>query len=228
MYCNNCGKLRPKEGKFCQHCGVKFNNIEEDKEEAKSDTVNKTTKNIKQNPSDVLWEKFAEVYDAQDKERAKFNALSSIHIWELLNRLSISAFENFLQDNKEELNILPYKVIEALKNTYTWSPIGGYRLWLATALLDDKEELNKFKAFTLDDFIDMWKKYNFDSAVKNLPDEVGVCITKFNDWRVNTFMENNEKVKELKTITVDKLKSSLLFSALNGFHAGKIENGFRK
>ena len=152
MYCNKCGKHIDEDSIFCQYCG---NNVAEQpseipqpqetsKEDKPQDEQSKKAKD------EVLWEKFVEVYDADGEARQRFNALCSEHIWELLERLSVNRFESFLEENKTELNKQPYKTIETLKNVFNWTGLGGYRLWLAEALLDDKEELNKFKSFTLD------------------------------------------------------------------------------
>lgn len=228
MYCNNCGKQIEEDSIFCQFCG---NKIADDtsKPQSKNSSKDEKTKKepVNKSKADLLWEKFVEVYDAENEDRERFNALSSPYTWELLERLSVNAFEGFIQDNKEELNKQPYKTIEALKNVYTWVVIGGYRLWLAEALLDDKK-LNKFKSFSLDDFIEEWKKYDFDKALKALSEEMGIGISRYSDFRFNSFMENAIEAKELSNAIIEKLKSSLLLQVINGHHVGKIENTFRK
>ena len=140
----------------------------------------------------------------------------------------MNAFEAFIQENKDELNIQPYKIIEALKNIFTLSVLGGYRLWLAEVLLDDKEELNKFKSFSLEKLIEVWKQYDFDMGVRALSGEMKICISKYSDFRLNSLLENVPEVKNLSNATVETLKTSLLFQTINGYHAGKIENTFRK
>lgn len=227
MYCNSCGKQIEEDSIFCQFCGNKVteDNIDEKSSSTKENEVK--PKPVKKSRTDLLWDKFVEVYDAEGADRERFNALSSSYVWELFERLSANAFESFIQDNKEELNKQPYKTIEALKNVYTWVVIGGYRLWLAEALLEDKK-LNKFKSFSLDDFVEEWKKYDFDEEVKALSDEMGIGISRYSDFRFNTFMENSPEAKELSNATIEKLKSSLLIQTLNGYHAGKIEGAFRK
>lgn len=214
---------------FCQFCGTKLTS-DSSKHGSKTSSKKKADepKPAKKTEVDLLWDKFVEVYDAKEDDRKRFNELSSPYIWELQERLSTNAFEAFLQDNKEELNKQPYTTIEALKTVYTWAVIGGYRLWLAEALLDKKEELNKFKPFSLDKFVDTWKVYDFDKAVKALSDAMGICITRYNEFRFNGFIEAAPQAKELSNETIEKLKSSLLFQVLNGYHAGKIENSFRK
>lgn len=228
MYCNKCGKQIDEDSIFCQFCG---NTVAEEDTKPKSETSSKQetkSETEKKSKSDLLWEKFAEVYDAGGKDKEIFDALSSSYIWELQERLSINAFESFIEENKEELNKQPYKTIEALKNIYSWAVLGGYRFWLAEALLDDKEELNKFKSFSLEKFIDKWKEYDFDKALKELSEEMGICITKYSNFRLNNFMDSTQEAKELPNATVEKLKTSLLFQTLNGYHTGKIENSFRK
>lgn len=230
MYCNKCGKHIDEDSIFCQYCG---NNVAEQpseipqpqetsKEDKPQDEQSKKAKD------EVLWEKFVEVYDADGEARQRFNALCSEHIWELLERLSVNRFESFLEENKTELNKQPYKTIETLKNVFNWTGLGGYRLWLAEALLDDKEELNKFKSFTLDNFIDKWKEYDFEKAFKDLSEEMGICISRYSNFRLNNFMENAPEAKELSNATVEALKTAIILHAANGYHAGKIENNFRK
>lgn len=228
MYCNKCGKQIDEDSLFCQFCG---NSVADEDAKPKSETSSKQktkSETEKKSKSDLLWEKFVEVYDAEGKERDRFNALSSTHIRELLERLSVNGFESFIQENKEDFNKQPYKTIESLKTVYSWVGLGGYRLWLAEALLDDKEELNKFKSLSLDKFIDVWKEYDFDKAFKKLSEEMGICITRYANFRLNSFMENAPEAKELPNATVELLKTSLLLHTLNGYHAGKIENTFRK
>jgi len=229
MYCNKCGKQIDEDSIFCQFCG---NNTADERSEHKSSDSSKKgevkSEEVKKIKADLLWEKFVEVYDAEGADREWFNALSSEYIWELFERLSINAFESFIQDNKEELNKQLYKTIEALKNVYTWIVIGGYRLWLAEALLNKYKKLNKFKSFSLDEFVEEWKKYDFDKEIKALSEEMGIGISRYSDFRFNSFMENAPEAKELSNATVEKLKSSLLVQTLNGYHAAKIENTFRK
>lgn len=222
MYCNNCGKNNPKDSKFCQNCGSTIGkSTNKQSQQIKPDEKNKSN-------YDLLWEKFVEVYDVKEEDRKRINDLSSIFIWELIDRLSVNAFESFIKDSKEELNKQPYKTIEALKNAYAWSVTGGYKLWLAEALLDEKEELNKFNSFTLDKFIDEWKKYDFDKSMKAISEEMGICITQYTNITLNNFINSAQEVKDLSNATVEKLKTSLMFQIANGYHAGKIENSFRK
>jgi len=228
MYCNKCGKHIDEDSVFCQFCGNKVNEGDLEIPESKSTTEEKSTEPVKTVKEDILWDKFAEVYDAEGEDRTKFDALSSPYIWELLERLSVNRFENFIEEHKEELNKQPYKSIEALKNVFRWTGVGGYRLWLAEALLDDKEELNKFKSFSIDKMVEIWKEYDFDKATKGLSDEMGVCITKYSNFRINTFMDNAPEAKELSNAVVEELRTTLLFHTVNGYHAGTIENTFRK
>ncbi len=229
MYCIHCGKQIDEDSIFCQFCGTKFEKSEEQKpKQEKSDTKEDGIPQAPKTQVDLLWEKFVEVYDAKDDERRKFNSLSSPFIWELLQRLSLNAYESFLEENKEELNKQSYKTIESLKDVYTWSVLGGYRLWMAEALLDEKEEMNKFKSFTLDKLIESWKKYDFKKAFNEISNDMGICITRYSNFRINGFLDSVPETKEMSNATVEKLKGSLLYVTINGYHAGKIENSFRK
>lgn len=222
MYCNQCGKQNPPDGKFCQHCGATLQ-----KENEPMSTEVQELKQIVKTKSDLLWDKFAEIHDSQGEKKEKFNSFASTYIWELTERLAVNAFESFIKDNIDELNAQPYKTIEALKNAYILSVVGGYRLWQAEALLD-KHELNRFKSFSMDDFIEAWKNYDFDNAFKAISDEMATCITQYNNFRFNNFLESMPEAKNLSNATIEKLKSSLIFQIANGRHAGDIENNFRK
>src|SRR3989344_1907111 len=122
MYCNNCGKKVDEDSKFCQFCGARVDKANDSKPKAESEKQKEEAKETEtKSKVDQLWDKFAEVYDAQDKEREKYDALSSLHIWDIIDRLSTNAFETFIADNKDELNSQPYKAIEAIKNLYLLS-----------------------------------------------------------------------------------------------------------
>ncbi|MDP2638159.1 MAG: zinc ribbon domain-containing protein [Candidatus Levybacteria bacterium] len=228
MHCNKCGEKIEEDSAFCQFCGNKVagnNTGQQANDSSREEDIE--SKSVKKSRADLLWEKFAEVYDADGADREKFNALSSQHVWELLERLSVNAFESFIQDNKEELNKQPYKTIEALKNVYIWTVDGGYKLWIAEVLLNDKK-LDKFKSFSLEEFVVEWKKYDFDKAFKALSEEMSIGISRYSNFRFNSFIESAIEAKELSNATIENLKTSLLFQALNGYHAGQIENTFRK
>ncbi len=226
MYCNNCGKHNHENSKFCQYCGTKLVKQVDDEEKSKKEEETKQ----EEKKTDTLWDKFVEVYDAKDEDRKKFDSVSSPYIWELIERLAVNGFEGFLQDEeiKKEFNKQPYKTLEALKTYYTWCVLGGYRLWLSEALLDDKEELNKFKSFSLDKFIEAWKEYDFDKAMKELSEEMGIAITRYSSFRLEGFMDSAPEAKNLPNALVEQLRTSLLLETVNGYHAGKIENTFRK
>jgi len=228
MYCNNCGKQIEKDSIFCQFCG---NNVAEEKSEHKSSDSSKMeevkSETAKKGKSDLLWEKFAEVYDAKDDEKKHFDGLSSEYIWELIERLYTNAFESFIQEKKNELNSQPYKSVEALKNLYLYAVLGGYRLWIAEAILEEKS-LGKFKSFDIDKFVEEWKIYDFQKGMKNVSDEMGACMTQYLEHRMNTFIENSPSIKEVSNATMEELRSSITFQIINGYLAGEVETTFRK
>lgn len=225
MYCSNCGKKIDVDSKFCHFCGAK---VDIDNAEPEAETPSREEKtSTKRTKSDLLWDKFAEVYDAKDGEREKFNSMSSEHIWELIERLSTNAFETFIEEKKEELNAQPYKVIEALKNHYLFAVVGGYRFWIAEELLKE-EKLNKFKSFSLDDFIEEWKNTDFQKMMKNVSDEMGTCMTMYLEHRMNSLMENYPSIMDVSNATMKDLKDSITFQILNGYLAGVVEAKFRK
>jgi len=228
MYCNKCGKQIEEDSVFCQFCG---NRITDDTPEPQSEKTTQTKdvskKTVNKSKSDLLWDKFAEVYDAQDDEREKFNQLSSEHIWDLIERLYTNAFETFIQEKKSELNSQPYKTIEALKNLYLYSVLGGYKLWIAEALLKDKQ-LEKFKPFDIDKFVEEWKANDFQKVMKGISDEMSVCMTRYLEHRMSNFLENSPSIKDIPNSTMEELKSSVTFQIINGYIAGEVEAKFRK
>lgn len=222
MYCVHCGNQIHESSKFCRYCGAKTLHPDRTSNNPDNEIVNPEKSKI-----DLLWQKFVEIYDAEDADRQRYNKLSSPHIWDLLERLSINSFENFIQEFKDELNTQPYSSIEALKSTYIWSVLGGYRLWLASAVLN-KSELGSFKSFSLDDFIIAWKNFDFESALKGISDDMSSCMSKYYEFRFSHFIENAPEAKSLSNATIEKLKTSLILETLNGYYAGLIENTFRK
>lgn len=228
MFCNKCGKQIEEDSIFCQFCGNKIaDDTPEPQSEKTSKTKNVSNQSANKSKSDLLWDKFAEVYDAKDNEREKFNGLSSEYIWELIERLHTNAFETFIQEKKGELNSQPYKVIEALKNLYLYSVLGGYKLWIAEALLRDKS-LEKFKSFDIDKFVEEWKAIDFQKAMKGISDEMGVCMTLYLEHRMSNFIENFPSIKEIPNSTMEELRSSITFQIINGYLAGEVEAKFRK
>lgn len=230
MYCKNCGKNIDADSIFCHFCGEKVQETTPEKPQNHSQQKRVTSKNQSASKltDDILWDKFVQIHDSEADEKEKYNNFSSEFIWELLDRLSVNRFEAFLEENRTELNSQPYKTIESLKNTFIWDAIGGYQLWLAEALIINNEALNQFKSFTLEDFVEAWKKYDFEKAYKNISDPLGICLTKYSNFRLNNFIETAPEAKELSNATIENLRSALILHVVNGYHAGKIENKFRK
>lgn len=227
MYCNNCGKQVDEDSIYCQHCGKKLNQDTVEPHHENPSKDEKTQDESVKSKVDILWAKFAEVYDARDGDREKFNSMSSEHIWDLIERISTNAFETFIEQKKEELNTQPYKVIEALKNHYLFAVVGGYRFWVAEALLME-DKLSKFKSFILDDFIEEWKKTNFQIMMKNISDELGTCMNMYLEHRMNILMEDYPSIKDISNATMKDLKDSITFQILNGYFVGVVEASFRK
>ncbi len=228
MFCNYCGKQIDEDSTFCQFCGNRVTN-DASKPQSKNPSKDEKTeaKPVNKSKADLLWDKFAEVYDAKGDERKHFDELSSEYIWELIKRLYTNAFETFIQEKRKELNTQPYRVIEALKNLYLYSVLGGYRLWIAEALLSEKP-LGKFKAFDIDKFVDEWKAYDFQKAMKGISNEMSTCMSLYLEHRISGFIENSPSIKEISNATMEELRSSIIFQIINGYNVGELESKFRK
>lgn len=228
MFCSSCGKQIDEDSTFCHFCGKKVANSASNPqsknpskdERAEEKPVNKTK-------VDLLWDKFAEIYDAKGDEKNKFNKLSSEHVWELMERLYTNTFETFIQEKKNELNTHPYKTIEELKKMYLYSTIGGYWLWTAEALANEKP-LGEFKTFSIGEFVDEWKVYDFQKAAKSISDELSTCISMYLEHRMGDFIESAPSIKDVSNATMEMLRSSITFQILNGYNVGEVESKFRK
>lgn len=220
MQCNQCNKLNPKGSNFCQHCG---NNLKQSSKRESKNTVKKSQNKL------TLWEKFIEVYDSKNDERKQYIDLMSDEAWELINRISINTFEKFIEENKEQLNKLPYKIIEQIKEVFNWCVSGGYWMWYVESFYNN-DKILPMKHIAVDALKDEWNKYAFekhretyDSLSKDLIDVMNL----YHSVRINYLMEN-ESVKELINETIEKLKTSLIFNIIWGYSIALAEKKYRK
>lgn len=228
MFCNQCGEQIEEDSIFCQFCGNKIQDIRpETQSENTSKTKNVTRQPVNEDAVDLLWSKFADVYDNKNNEQNKFDEISSEYIWELIERLYTNAFESLIGDKKDELNTRPYNEIEALKNLYMFSVLGGYKFWIAEALLKNKP-LGKFKSFDIDDFVEEWKSNDFEKEMKEISEEMGVCMTMYLDHRITIFLDAAPSAKELPNSFIEELRNTITFQIINGYMAGVVEDKFRK
>ncbi|MDQ3008002.1 MAG: zinc ribbon domain-containing protein [bacterium] len=228
MYCNQCGKEIDEDSIYCQFCGSEISsNASEPTSENTSQKEVTQEQNINSSNTDLLWDKFADVYDAKGDDKKKYDELYSDQVWELIDRLYTNTFETYIQENKQELNSQPYKIIEALKNMFLFSVIGGYKLWIAEAILE-KKPLGKFRVFDLDELVKEWKSHDFQNAIKGLSDAMGNCMSLYLEHKISSFIENNPSIKEVSNATIEDIKRSVLVQIINGYHAGEIESKFRK
>jgi hypothetical protein len=222
MFCTNCGKNIGEDSKFCQFCGTNIGD--------KKDNDKKETETTKSTATDNLWDKFVEVYNSKGEERKKYEDQFSNEAWELINRLSINAFESFIKEHKEVLNKQPYKTIEALKSSYQLATAGGYWLWMAETLLK-KGELGKLKPIELEKFIEEWKRAaieNYTQTSKKFSEELITVMSYFHNFRMEALFETAPSLKDLPNEFIEKLKSNLIMQIVWGYIIGQNELAYRK
>lgn len=220
MYCNKCGKSIDEDSKFCRYCGAEI---------SKSKTNNKKAKTDKKGEENKLWDKFAEIYDSVGDERKTYMDLSSNEAWELISRISNNKFEDFIQEYKEQLNKQPYKVIETLKNVFSWCTSGGYWFWLAQALLK-QDKLTEPKSIALNKYIEEWQALlgkDFKEHKKDFLPDMERSISIFYEYELKIFIESAESVKELPNEFIEKLKTALFIQLFWGYLVGEAEAKYR-
>lgn len=222
MFCTNCGKIIGDDSKFCQFCGTSTG--------SKKDNDKKEEPEKNNTALDILWEKFAEVYNAKDAEKKKYLDNSSNEAWELINRLYTNNFESIIEEYKEILNKQPYKVLEIIKLNYQLSVIGGYWFSVSESLLH-KKELGKLKPIELEKFIEEWKNTaldNFSQTTKNFSEELMLGFNQFHNIRIEAIFEEAPSLKELPNEFIEKLKSNLVMLIFWGYIIGQNEAAYRK
>lgn len=218
MYCEKCGKEIPNESKFCKFCGAKL--LEEKKTEPEKTKAE----------NNDLWEKFVEIYGSNAEEKTRKNYLASNEAWELITRLGTNSFENFIKENKEQLDKQPYKVIEELKTTFANSVIGGYWFWMAEEFVKSGN-LKKISPVNFDNLSKDWENIisNFFKDNPNrVSNELDNSMNTFHNFQINTILESSPSIKELTNEFIEKLKSSLIFQILWGYSVGIAESKYRK
>lgn len=229
MYCNNCGEKVDPTHKFCKFCGAKLEKVEHNQETSSqpssSDTSGSSLKtHIK------LWDKFAEIYDSSGEERKKYSDLSSNEVWELMQRISTNRFEDFIKENKNLLNKQPYKVIEAIKNVFSWCTYGGYWFWMAEAF-SRGEALNKPKSIDLEKLVKEWTAIstkNYTESTKDMSDELTQAMSVFFEFEMKNILESADTVKDLPNDFIENMTSNLVILIIWGYLGGVAEAKYRK
>ncbi len=230
MQCKNCNKLNPKGSNFCQNCGQSLN--QKDDDQKSNDVTKKQSQQdepIKKQNSTLL-DKFNKMYFSSGIERDKLLELTSNEAWELIQNFSTNIFENFIEENKTDLNKHPYRLIESLKNNFLYSATGGYWLWLAEAQ-NKNLNLNPPKHNILDLLREDWKKLASDEYSKTyegISEEVKDVINIFLQYRVDNFLESVPSAKDLTKELIDKLKLLLVYAIIWGYILGIAEEHYRK
>lgn len=220
MFCKNCGKEIQNESKFCQYCGINIA-VSNDTKEAEIIEAVVEEKNI--------WDEFAKIYDSSGDERTEYNDLSSNEAWELINRISKNTFENFIEENKDQLNKQPYKVLEDLEKLFKFSVVGGYWLWTAEHIL--KKGSNwKLKTIVLDNLINEWSEglKKLDDFTKNASQDLGEAIIRYQNFKADSFLESSPSIKELPVEFIEKIKAEVLGKILWGYFIGLSESKYVK
>ena len=226
MFCEKCGKEISNESKFCKFCGAKATiekTVEQDKTENQEITKTQKKEGV------GIWDKFAEIHDSNGEEREKFMSLSSNEAWELINRIGKNGFENFIEENKEQLNKQPYKTLEYLEETIKYSVIGGYWLWTAEYILKNGENW-KLKSIDLDNLIKEWTENlkGIESLVENIPEDLDIAFGRYRNFKMNSFLENSPLIKELPAEFIEKIKAELMLKILSGYFIGVSESKYIK
>lgn len=219
MVCNSCRHEIDSDSVFCQSCG--------DKVTIANKVKKKTINQIKYlNKKITLWDKFVEIYESKEDNRKYFLDLSSDQAWEMVNRLSSNAFESFIQNNKDLLNKQPYKIIEYLKNIFTWCTSGGYWFWMAESFYNDVTPGN-LRNVDLNELIKEWQEL-LDEKTYQLTDEVSYSMSMFHEYQFKNVMEFSESLKELPNEFIETLKSALIIQIIWGYVVAVAESKYRK
>lgn len=221
IFCSECGKELTSESKFCHYCGIRVQiaeNTSEPQEDATKTALDTTT----------LFGKFAQIYDSEGEEEKEYLRLTTNEVWELINRIALSKFEDFLQENRQSLNKEPYRVIEQIKSAYSASATGGYYLWLAEALLANPS-LSTPKPFDMEKLAHNWtevvKNSNIEEIVSN---DMANAMTLFRDHLMKGIMNSSETIKSQPHSLIEQLETDLFIAMYWGYMTGIAESKNRK
>ncbi len=224
LSCGSCGTLNFAGSLFCQKCGSKL--TADGKPEKKGGLPKEVTKS---QPKTNLWDKFAELYDSTGERRERYLDSTTNDAWEFLQRVSTNIFEKFIEDNKEDLNKQPYRLIESLKNSYSWSIAGGYWIWLSEQVYNN-DKIKPIKTYDIEKLGKEWEKLAFDDYSKTYTDislEVKDGMNRFLTYRLNSFLDSVPSAKDLTKEFVDKLQTSLVYCVIWGYIFGLAESKYR-
>lgn len=222
--CSQCRKLNPPSSNYCQKCGSK---LTKDDNPKKDDTSSKKTSNTQQKSK--LWDKFAEMYDSSGEKREKYLSSTSDEAWNFLQRVSTNMFEKFIEDNKEELNKQPYRVVESLKSNFNWSAFGGYWIWLAEQIYDN-EKIQPLRNYDIEILIQEWEKLVFEDYSKtyeSISEQVKEIMYSFFTYRVDSFLNSDPRAKDLTKEWIDKMRASMIYCVIWGYVFGLVEAKYR-
>ena len=116
-----------------------------------------------------LWDKFAELYDSTGERRERYLDSTTNDAWEFLQRVSTNIFEKFIEDNKEDLNKQPYRLIESLKIVTAGQLLGGYWIWLSEQVYNN-DKIKPIKTYDIEKLGKEWEKLAFDDYSKTYTD----------------------------------------------------------
>lgn len=192
MKCGNCQEFIDDDSKFCQFCGQKV---------------------IQSSPSDEklnkFWQKFVGYsYEKEEAKRAQNRLLIPENIIEIIKRFSTNIFEA-LKENNDEIQKLPFSVVENIRSYYYLSCEDGYWLYVTNKeFKNEKPATNKAKVEEIVE--ELQETLKDETKFKRYLTEDFIKVFQANESvEFDVFIQNNPQIKELSAKTVDNIKTDL-------------------
>jgi hypothetical protein len=224
--CSKCGLPNQENSNFCSKCGWALKESLQKKEpnaKIKRENVKNTTSNT------PLWDVFVSLHDSKDEERQVYLDLTSDDGWNFLNRLSTNIFEKFIEDNKDELNKQPYRLIESLKTNFSWALNGGYWIFLAEEVRD-KGTIPPYKAYVFENIGKEWEEMafeNFSRTYEDIKNETKDVINRFLPVPLDSVLNSSTTAKDLTNGLVEMARTQMVYCVVWGYIFGLAESKYR-